>query len=129
MQFGTVDPPNADDTAAVPPPPPNDDTFDVEKLFPNTDAEVVAVCAKPPPPPPKADDPKTEPAVDCGEPKLVVPPNNEPPDCVGLAAALPPNIVLVCAALFANRISISFISIHQLRTSNDFQQQKIEIIT
>lgn len=62
---------------------PNGDAFDAdcEKLFPNTDAAVVAVCAKPPPP--KADDPKTEPAADCcGEPKLVDPPNSEPPlDC------------------------------------------------
>lgn len=87
------------------PPPPNGDAVDVEKLLPNTDAEVVGVCAKPPPP--NADEPKTEPAVDgCGEPKLAVPPNSEPPD-VGLTAALPPNIEVACAALFASKISIN----------------------
>lgn len=91
-------------------PLPNGDAFDVdcEKLFPNTVAAVVEVCAKPPPPPPppKADDPKIVPAVDCcGEPKLVDPPKSEPPD-VGLAAALPPNIEppLDCTVLFANGI-------------------------
>lgn len=82
--------------------------MDCEKLLPNTDADVVAVCAKLPPPPPKADDPKTEPvAVDCcGVPKLVELPNSEPPD-VGLVAAPPPNIEapLGCVALFANGIA------------------------
>lgn len=74
---------------------------------------MVAVWAKPPPPlpPPKAEDPKTEPVVDCcGEPKLAVPPNNEPPD-VGLAAALPPNIELACTVLLANRILINFFTL------------------
>lgn len=101
--MSTAEPPNAGGDDAVA--PPNGDAFDVAKLFPNTDAEVVAVCANPPPPPPpKADDPKTEPAADCcGEPKLVVPPNSDPLD-VGLAAALLPNTEVACTALFAREI-------------------------
>lgn len=55
----------------------------------------VGVCPKPPPPNADDADPNTELAFVgcccCGEPKLVVPPNKEPPE-VGLVTVLPPNI-------------------------------------